>query len=77
MHLLERTDCLAELNELFRQWSRGQLTTDEYKIAFAIVDSAHSHDLLCDNGDHRRADQIVGGKQLCSACALKAHQVQA
>lgn len=77
MHIIPRTDALLELDTLYQQWRLGMLTNDEYKVAFALVDSAHSHDRLCDNGDKRRADRIVGGKQLCSVCALKAHQVQA
>lgn len=77
MHILQRTDALAELDELWRQWRAGVLTNDEYKIAFAQVDAAHSHDQLCDNGDKRRADRIVGGRLLCSVCALKAHEARA
>jgi len=76
MHIIPRTGALAELDELYRQWRTGALDTDAYKIAFALVDSAHSHDQLCDNGDHRRADRIVDGKRLCSVCALRAHEAR-
>jgi hypothetical protein len=77
MHLLERSPALAELNELFRQWSRGELSTDEYRIAFRQVDEAHSHDLRCANGDGRIATLNIGGRLLCSVCGWKHHEARA
>lgn len=74
MHLIERIDALTELDEIYRQWRAGQLSTAEYKIAFAMIDAAHSHDLRCANGDHRLAVQNSGGKLLCGVCALKDYQ---
>jgi hypothetical protein len=77
MHLIERTDALVELNEIFRQWRNGALSNAEYQIAFQQIDAAHSHDLRCANGDHRLAVLNVGGRLLCGVCALKAREVSA
>jgi len=71
MHILERPGALAELDALYRQWRIGALTTREYEIAFAAVDAAHSHGLLCDNGDRRRAVLNIGGRLLCGVCGQK------
>lgn len=77
MHLLERAGALAELDELSRQWRAGQLTNAEYSFAFRQVDSAHSHDLKCANGDGRLAVLNVSGKLLCGVCALKRREARA
>jgi ribosomal protein L37AE/L43A len=76
MHLIERTGALAELDEIYRQWRAGALTNAEYHTAFAMIDAAHSHDHMCDNGDKRRADRIVRGRMLCSVCAWKDHEAR-
>lgn len=68
MHLIERAGCMAELDELSRQWRIGALTNTEYHTAFAQVDAANSHGLRCTNGDGRIAVVNLGGRLLCSIC---------
>jgi hypothetical protein len=76
MHIIERPAALAELNEIARQWRIGALSNAEYHAAFAQIDAAHSHDLWCANGDHRRAVLNIGGKLLCSVCARKEQEAR-
>lgn len=77
MHLIERTGALAELDEIYRQWRIGALSLAEYKLAFAQIDAAHSHSLLCANNDRRLAVVIIDGRPICGVCWRKQHEARA
>lgn len=71
MHLLEQSNAMAELSEYYRQWRAGEITTEEYKAAYLQIDQAYSKETLCDNGDKRIAQQLLGGRALCGVCIMR------
>lgn len=68
---------VAEIRTLYAQWQRGLLSNDEYATMFRMVDAAHSHNVLCANGDHRQAQVMIASRPLCGVCALKEREARA
>jgi hypothetical protein len=65
---------LAALDELYRQWRGGELTTAAYHIAFRLIDAQHSHDTPCANGCAQLAVVIINRRALCGRCDIHAQE---